>query len=97
MKCPSCGAVYSIEEVQFMGSENGYFLLSMTCAKCALPVWVNFFAGEAPNRHVSDLTITDMELINRSEITPDEVIKFHSYIKGFNGDFRQAFRLANKS
>jgi hypothetical protein len=45
MRCPSCGAIYDVQEVQFIGSQDGYFLLSMTCSSCSLPVWVNFFAG----------------------------------------------------
>lgn len=92
MKCPSCGADYVTDEIHFVGQQDGYFLLSMTCQKCSLPVWVNFFAGSdtPPSKMpVSDLTYFDMDLAQKSAITKDEVITFHSFIKTFNGDFKK--------
>lgn len=90
MRCPSCGALYNVDEVQFMGSQEGYFLLSMTCAKCSLPVWVNFFSGSPDGRSVlNDLTIDDLELSTKPAITPNEVLDFHNFITGFNGDFKK--------
>jgi hypothetical protein len=91
MRCPSCGAIYSVDEMQYMGNQDGYFLLSMTCNKCSLPVWVNFFAGEAPLKAITDLTITDMELSQKSSITHDEVIDFHTHISNFDGNFKKLF------
>jgi hypothetical protein len=91
MRCPSCGAVYSVEEMQYMGNQDGYFLLSMTCNKCSLPVWVNFFAGEAPGKKISDLTISDMNLSVMEPITDNEVISFHNFISGFDGNFKKMF------
>jgi hypothetical protein len=94
MRCPSCGAVYTVEEMQFMGNHDGYFLLSMTCTECNLPVWVNFFAG--PNQKegmtLTDLTINDFDLAQKDPITQDEVISFHNFIATFNGDFKGKFR-----
>lgn len=92
MRCPSCGAVYSVDEMQYMGNQDGYFLLSMTCSKCSLPVWVNFFAGEAPGRPITDLTICDMELATKTPIGSNEVITFHEYISGFDGNFKKIFK-----
>ena len=75
-----------------MGSQDGYFLLSMTCDKCSLPVWVNFFAGSPDGRGVlNDLTIDDLELSMRQPITSNEVLDFHNYIVGFDGNFKKAF------
>lgn len=96
MKCPACGSLYNVEEMQFMGSQDGYFLLSLTCSKCSLPVWVNIFAGGNSRPTMSDLTITDLQLVSRGPVTADEVIEFHNSLKKFNGDFKKAFRL-NKS
>lgn len=91
MKCPSCGADYMTDEIHFVGQQDGYFLLSMTCTKCSLPVWVNFFAGgdQPPKLPISDLTYYDMDLSQRSAITHDEVITFHSFIKSFDGNFKK--------
>lgn len=92
MRCPSCGSIYDVQEVQFIGSQDGYFLLSMTCSSCSLPVWVNFFAGGGAVKPLTDLTIRDAELAKRSPISQDEVIDFHLSLKKFNGDFKRIFR-----
>jgi hypothetical protein len=90
MRCPSCGAVYTVEEMQFMGSQDGYFLLSMTCSKCSLPVWVNFFAGNPDGRAIiNDLSVNDLELSQMQPISSNEVIDFHNFMGKFNGDFKK--------
>jgi hypothetical protein len=90
MKCPYCGALYNLDEIQFVGNKDGYMLLSMTCSKCSLPVWVNFFAGNsgAP-RPPFDLSVADFNLTVRPEISADEVITFHRFLKTFDGNFQK--------
>lgn len=88
MRCPSCGSLYNIDEMNYIGNKDGYLLLSMTCANCALPVWVNFFAGNQP-KMVTDFGFLDMGLVTQGPITTDEVIDFHRFIKNFNGDFKK--------
>jgi inorganic pyrophosphatase/exopolyphosphatase len=93
MKCPSCGALYDVNEIQFVGSQDGYFLLSMTCSKCALPVWVNFFAGSAASpKIITDLTVSDFALADSEPISVNEVIDFHHFIGNFKGNFKRAFK-----
>lgn len=90
MRCPSCSSIYSFEQIHFVGQQDGYFLLSMTCTKCSLPVWVNFFVGR-PNEKMlaSDLTYKDFDLSQREPIDQNEVIEFHSFAKNFDGDFKK--------
>jgi len=96
MRCPACGAIYTVEEIQYMGSQDGYFLLSMTCSKCSLPVWVNFFAGGTQAAPVTDLTIYDFELSQRPAINQNEVIEFHRMIHSFDGNFKKALKLKTR-
>jgi len=93
MRCPSCGAIYEVSEMQFMGSQDGYFLLSMTCRECSLPVWVNFFAGNNEKVIASDLTVTEVDILNREPISDNEVIDFHIGLKKFDGNFKKAFKV----
>ena len=93
MRCPSCESVYEVSETQFVGSTDGYFLLSLNCAKCSLPVWVNVFTGNgAPKELYSDLTVNDLFLSGRGPIESDEVINFHDFLKKFDGDFRKILK-----
>lgn len=92
MKCPACGSIYEQTQLQFMGQQDGYFLLSLTCDKCSLPVWVNVFSGNGSvHQPVTDLSILDLELSAREPISKDEVIGFHRNIKAFDGNFVKAF------
>lgn len=88
LKCPSCGEVYEIEEIQFVGQFDGLFLIQMTCSKCKLPVSVNFYAKEKSGDFMSDLTISDLKKIPKEPISTNEVIDFHSKLKGYKVDLR---------
>jgi len=90
MKCPSCGQSYKMEEVKFLGQIDGLFLMQMSCGKCKLPVWMNFMAtrGQKKSHFKSDLSDKDIGKDIDSEITTNEIIDFHSFLNGFNGDFK---------
>lgn len=95
MRCPSCGSVYEVSEMQFMGNQGGYFLLSMNCSKCTLPVWVNVFTGNpnSPRNLAGDLTINDYRLLERDPISSDEVIDFCGSLNKFDGNFTKIFKI----
>ena len=98
MKCPSCGSLYEVSEIQFVSSQDGYFLLSMKCSNCLLPVWVNIFSGKnGRSGFTGDLTINDITLLNREPVTTAEIIDFHLLIKKFDGDFKKAFKDTKKT
>ena|SRR3972149_4669020 len=90
LKCPACGEVYEIEEIQFVGQFDGLFLLQLTCSKCKLPVSVNFYAKDKSKEIVSDLTMIDIKNISQEPISTDEVIDFHSDLKNFRGDIKKS-------
>lgn len=90
LKCPACGEVYEIEEIQFVGQFDGLFLMQMVCSKCKLPVSVNFYAREASKDIVSDLKISDLKNISEKPITTNEVITFHQGLRDFKGDLKKS-------
>lgn len=90
LKCPACGEVYEIDEIQFVGQFDGLFLMQMTCSKCKLPVSVNFYAKERTKEIASDLSILDLKHISEEPISTDEVIKFHQTIRNFDGDLSRS-------
>lgn len=95
MKCPSCGAVYKIEEIQFLGQIDGLFLLQMSCQKCNLPVWMNFMLSKDSVKKqvgLSDLNDKDTDFFLKSEISSDEIINFHTFLRGFDGNFKRALK-----
>ena len=93
MRCPSCGSVYEVSEMQFVGSKDGYFLLSMNCSKCSLPVWVNVFSGNNSGKaYARDLTINDIRFTDMEPISANEVVDFSKFISTFDGNFSSIFK-----
>jgi hypothetical protein len=93
MRCPSCNSVYKVSEMQFVGSQDEYFLLSLNCSKCSLPVWVNVFSGASnPGKKMNDLTVNDLTLAEREPITTDEVVEFSRFIRSFKGDLKKTLK-----
>ncbi|MEK7447422.1 MAG: hypothetical protein AAB632_01300 [Patescibacteria group bacterium] len=90
LKCPACGEVYEINEIQFVGQFDGLFLIQMTCSKCKLPVSVNFYAKDKSKEITSDLTMKDLKNLSQEPISTNEVIDFHSSLKIFNGDLKKS-------
>lgn len=97
LKCPACGEIYAIEEIQLMGHFDGFFLMQMTCSKCKLPVSVNFYTAKDNKEQTGDLKLVDLKNISQETITTDEVIAFHSGLNKFDGDLKKALSKGNKS
>lgn len=92
MKCPSCGAAYKIEEVQFLGHVDGLFLLQMVCGECDLPVSMNFMASKGSYKKpifIKDKANLGREGKNEKDISSDELIEFHQFLENFSGDFKK--------
>jgi transcription elongation factor Elf1 len=86
MHCPGCGKKYSIQEVQFMGQNDGQVLLQLSCESCKMPVWVNVIDGKAKIEEES-------ALLDLEAICSDDLINFHNELMTFDGNFKKAFRL----
>lgn len=92
MKCPSCGAAYKVEEVQFLGHVEGLFLLQMVCGECDLPVSMNFMATKGIEKKpllISDMSDKESKIKVDSEISTNELIDFHQFLEKFRGDFKK--------
>ena len=92
MRCPHCGEAYSLDEVQYISQVDGYCLLQVSCKKCKVPIWVNFFV-EKESQKERKPSLADLRLENLEPITADEVIDFHEAVTAFSGDFKKAFKL----
>jgi len=93
MKCPSCGALYKIDEIQFLGQLEGIFLLQMSCTKCQLLSWMNFMVNKdksGKNKFAfSEMKIKNEDRSIKEEITSDEILDFYSFLENFDGNFKK--------
>ncbi len=94
LKCPGCGEVYDIEQIQFIGHMDGLFLLQMTCHNCQLPISVNFYV-QNEKELLLDLNIKEHQQILKRRIKPidtNDVISFYAGLEDFNGDLRKLLK-----
>lgn len=91
--CPSCGAKYQIEEVQFLGQVDGFLLLQMSCKKCHLSVWESYIVAKDSSVKQAFVQGSNKEsFLEMPGINADELINFHNFMEIFDGNFRKAIR-----
>ena len=90
LKCRLCGKPYNLEEINFLGSFNSAHLLEMHCSECNLTVMASvLFNQEKPK---IDLLKNEVRKFNEaSDVTSDELIELHKFLKSFKGDFKSLF------
>lgn len=93
LKCPGCGEVYDVEEIQFLGHMDGLFLMQMTCKKCKLPISLNFCVKNEKEVLV-DLGPAELKALEkgRNRIDINEVIDFHNQLEIFRGDLKKTLK-----
>src|SRR3990167_9273175 len=85
MKCPSCGARYSSEQIHFLGQLEMTCLVQLDCDECNLPVLAHFVVsdlsgGEA--RVLSDLSEADLSRLQALEpIDGEELLEAHKQLR----------------
>ncbi|PIP30916.1 hypothetical protein COZ22_04530 [bacterium (Candidatus Howlettbacteria) CG_4_10_14_3_um_filter_37_10] len=88
LKCPLCAKSYNEEDIKFMGNFLKAHLLELHCKTCDLNVMATVILN--PTKHKYELTKTDFQrLDNMHEITADEMIYLHEFLKKFDGDFKK--------
>lgn len=97
MRCPSCGASYSENQIHFLGQLDMAALIQLDCQSCGLPVMATIVVSDknqvqAP-KLMSDISSEELRSVkNREPVTSDHVVDVHTYLKDFDGNFEQAFK-----
>lgn len=94
MRCPSCGAHYKSEEIQFLGQVDVAWLLQLNCAACSLPVLATVMVADKPKSRkiMSDFRVDEFERFGGfSEVTADDVLEMHNFLDTFDGNFSALF------
>ena len=95
IKCTVCGQHYEINNVRVLGNDGDLWFLGVFCpachTRCAVAVVVK--QGCLPEV-VTDLTEVELDKFrNVSELTMEDVLDMHSFLKDFDGDFSRLFSL----
>ncbi len=92
IKCV-CGQRYELDNIGVLGHEEDLWLLRVSCSACHNQYLVAAIIREeeAPEV-VTDLTEAELdEFESAGELTADEVLDMHSFLRDFDGDFSRLF------
>ena len=93
IKCSVCLQRYEVDNVKVLGHQEDLWFLSVFCSACQTQCLVAAVVkeGKAP-KVTTDLTEAEWDKFKEmDELTTDEVLDMHSFLKGFDGDFSQLF------
>lgn len=93
VKCPKCSARYVDEDIELiggLGDEQHFF--HATCNKCESESVVNVSLQFEDNNMVIPHDLMRLGAAPRmGDISADEVLDMHNFLKSFNGDFNSLF------
>ena len=94
MRCPSCGAHYKSEEIQFLGQVDVAWLLQLNCQRCALPVIATVMISDKPRgrKILTDLRIDEFQRLDMEQITANDILDMHEALRALGGaDLAEVF------
>lgn len=89
--CPSCDALYRMQDIKVLGQVDNYCFVQLSCQSCAMPVLATIaasqeFAGLTANRLKRDVRAKEARRFARKgAITALEIAEFHAFIQGYSG------------
>lgn len=89
IQCAACGKAYVVDNVQILGHQDNLWISAVTCAHCQTQglIFAVVKEGELDSEVVSELTPDEMDALEElGDITADEVLDLHEFLKDFDGD-----------
>ena len=92
IQCAVCGKPYVVDNVQILGHQDDLWISAVTCAHCRTQglVFAVVREGDLESEVFSELTPDEFDALNGlEEISVDDVLDVHDFLRGFHGDFFQ--------
>ncbi len=92
IQCAVCGEAYVMDNVQILGHQDDLWISAVTCAHCHTQglIFAVVRGGELDSEVISELTPDEMDALEElGDITADEVLDLHEFLKDFDGDLFQ--------
>src|SRR5688572_3465527 len=77
MRCPSCGARYSSDHINFLGQLDMAALIQLDCESCNLPVMATIIVSDKVGgkaKLLSDMSNDDLSNPSRDPVSTDNVV-----------------------
>ena len=87
MKCPNCGANYDVENVQYLGKIQVFYVVQLFCERCAIPVFASVLVKESKvSKDNHSLKLNNAK--DQKPISTDDIIDFHGLLANHDGDMK---------
>jgi len=94
IKCEVCGQRYEVDDINVLGHQEDLWFLSALCPACHTRCLVAAVIreGKVPEL-ITDLSEAELDRFrNDVQLTADEMLDMHNFLKDFDGDFSRLFR-----
>lgn len=92
MKCESCGRHYEVYNIDVLGHREDLWFLKAFCSTCHTQCLVAAIVREERvSKAVTELTETELDESEDNVIEIDDVLKMHTFLKDFDGNFSRLF------
>ena len=94
IKCGVCGQRYEVDDINVLGHQEDLWFLSALCPACHTRCLVAAVIreGKVPEL-ITDLSEAELDRFrNDVQLTADEMLDMHNFLKDFDGDFSRLFR-----
>jgi hypothetical protein len=94
IKCGSCGQHYEEDNIEVIEHSEELWFLRVFCSYCHATSLVAAIIRENEKAEViTDLTEAELvKFKDRDEVSGDDVISMHNFLKDFDGDFPRLFQ-----
>jgi len=95
IKCSLCGHHYEADNITVLEHQEGLWFLRAFCSDCRTYCLVAAVVkGDRTPKVVTDLTQSELGRFKKAgKLEANEVLDMHNFLKDFDGDFAQLFKV----
>lgn len=99
IRCGVCGHYYKPGDVRILSHQRDLWLMAATCSYCQTQAWILAAITEAEAPEViADVTPDEWARFQEMpQISADDVLDVHEFLKGFDGDLVELLRMGSSS
>ena len=93
VECGVCGKKYELADIKILDHEDSLWFLSVSCSSCGTRGLIAAVVRDGDVAEViDDLTEAERDVFAKNEaIAVDDVLDMHTFLDGFEGDFKSLF------
>lgn len=102
VRCPQCGGVFSESDVELVAGIGQAYFVKMSCSSCGINVMASMMNLDKNSAKSPIISASGSQIQNNQgfvgktnvteEISANELIGLHEYLREFEGDFKSVFK-----